>query len=93
MATAPAVATSRSSCDTQELIIMPTLVSSESLTVPWELADYQPLVTTGGGALPLPTKQPAKLSEPTTNATASASFFTYALLLVDRINARSRAFT
>jgi hypothetical protein len=43
--------------------------------------------------LPLPTKQPARLSEPTTNATASASFFTYALLLFDRINARSRAFT
>jgi hypothetical protein len=44
---------------------------------------YQPLVTMGGGILPLPTKQPARLSEPTTNATASASFFTYALLRFD----------
>ena len=34
-----------------------------------------PLVTTGGGALPLPTKQPPKLRPATTNANASAIFF------------------
>jgi len=39
----------------------------------------QPFVTTGGGgALPLPTKQPAKLNEATTKANASATFFTEA---------------
>ena len=37
----------------------------------------QPFVTTGGGgALPLPTKQPVKLNEATTKANASATFFT-----------------
>ena len=35
----------------------------------------QPLVTIGAGALPLPTKQPAKLKEATTNASAKAVFF------------------
>jgi len=34
-----------------------------------------PLVTIGAGALPLPTKQPPKLSAVTTNASASAAFF------------------
>src|SRR5688572_29724759 len=39
--------------------------------------DPQPFVTTGGGALPLPlpTKQPARLSDVTTSAIASANFF------------------
>jgi hypothetical protein len=37
--------------------------------------EYYPLVTTGAGALPLPTKQPPKLSAVTTNASASATFF------------------
>jgi hypothetical protein len=36
---------------------------------------FYPLVTTGAGALPLPTKQPPKLSAVTTNASASATFF------------------
>jgi hypothetical protein len=38
----------------------------------------QPFVTTGGGggALPLPTKQPAKLNDATTKANANATFFT-----------------
>ena len=34
-----------------------------------------PLVTIGAGALPLPTKQPPKLSAVTTKASASATFF------------------
>ena len=34
-----------------------------------------PLVITGAGALPLPTKQPPKLNAVTTNASASATFF------------------
>ena len=34
-----------------------------------------PLVIIGAGALPLPTKQPPKLSAATTNASASATFF------------------
>jgi len=41
-----------------------------------------PLVTTGGGALPLPTKQPAKLSEATTRASAKATFFISSLPLI-----------
>jgi len=42
-------------------------------------AQRQPFVTTGGGgALPLPTKQPVKLNEATTKANASATFFTEA---------------
>ena len=34
-----------------------------------------PLVTIGVGALPLPTKQPPRLSAVTTNASANATFF------------------
>lgn len=34
-----------------------------------------PLVTIGAGALPLPTKQPPKLSAVTTKASANATFF------------------
>jgi hypothetical protein len=38
-------------------------------------AENQPFVTTGAGALPLPTKQPPKLKPATTSANASATFF------------------
>ena len=44
------------------------------VTGPFQFRD-QPLVTIGAGALPLPTKQPAKLKEATTNASAKAVFF------------------
>jgi hypothetical protein len=47
------------------------------------------VTTGGGGALPLPTKQPAKLSEATTNATATASFFKAASRFYAKINART----
>ena len=49
-------------------------------------------MTTGGGGalpLPLPTKQPARLSEATTNATATASFFKAASRFYAEINART----
>jgi hypothetical protein len=44
------------------------------------------LVTTGGGALPLPlpTKHPAKLNEATTSAHAKASFF----IIASRLSVR-----
>ncbi len=53
--------------------------SSRAITVPANdgapsLKSY-PLVITGAGALPLPTKQPPRLSAVTTSASASATFF------------------
>jgi hypothetical protein len=44
---------------------------------PLILSSAQPFVAigAGGGALPLPTKHPAKLSETTTSANATANFF------------------
>src|SRR5262249_18868706 len=47
-------------------------------TVPIDPVLPQPFVMTGGGggALPLPTKQPAKLNDATTKASANATFFT-----------------
>jgi hypothetical protein len=45
-----------------------------SVIQPFDICD-QPLVTIGAGALPLPTKHPAKLKEATTNASAKTVFF------------------
>jgi hypothetical protein len=48
----------------------------------WDRSDY-PLVTTGAGALPLPTKHPPKLKPATTKTNASATFFITFPLFMD----------
>jgi len=49
-----------------------------------------PLVTIGVGALPLPTKQPPRLSAVTTNASANATFFIESPFVLRPFVARQR---